>query len=262
MTADRLVFAGRVRLMGSGSAPLSKDVMDFLRICFGCTVIEGYGLTETTSCCSATYPEETRASHVGGVANTCELKLEDIPDMKYTNADVPNPRGEVISTFFNPSRLLISETRSGHGMWILLKGLGWYRLALSSKFAVLHRTNHKIHDLQFLVQYSEGASTAQSSISTHLSSCKNILALTADLCQRSASLHGLLQRWEKYIWSLRCQGVRIPVLLENLLAMLACMCAVLACLVLSYRKPAIYSSWILHTQDAKLPHRSGVMWYI
>ena len=69
--------------------------MDFLRICFGCSVIEGYGLTETTSCCSATYPEEYRAGHVGGVTTTCELKLEDIPDMNYGNADLPNPRGEV-----------------------------------------------------------------------------------------------------------------------------------------------------------------------
>uniref|UniRef100_A0A0E0BF95 4-coumarate--CoA ligase n=1 Tax=Oryza glumipatula TaxID=40148 RepID=A0A0E0BF95_9ORYZ len=57
---DKLVFnkikarlGGRVRLMSSGASPLSADVMEFLRVCFGCLVIEGYGMTET-SCVIAT----------------------------------------------------------------------------------------------------------------------------------------------------------------------------------------------------------------
>ena len=81
--------------MVSGASPLSSEVMDFLRICFGAVVIEGYGLSESSSCCSATLPEETRAGHVGGPMPCVEIKLADIPDMKYTNADQPNPRGEV-----------------------------------------------------------------------------------------------------------------------------------------------------------------------
>ena len=85
--------------MVSGSAPLGPDVMNFLRICFGCLVVEGYGLTETTSAVCATFPEEHRAGHVGGPAPSVEIKLADIPDMKYTNADKPYPRGEVSPTF-------------------------------------------------------------------------------------------------------------------------------------------------------------------
>lgn len=50
---DRLVFApirqklgGRLRFILSGSAPVSPDVMDFMRICFSAKVYEGYGQTE------------------------------------------------------------------------------------------------------------------------------------------------------------------------------------------------------------------------
>ena len=79
----------------SGASPLGSEVMTFLRVCFGAVVIEGYGLTESSSCCSATLPEEVEPGHVGGPIPGVEIKLADIPDMKYTNADQPYPRGEV-----------------------------------------------------------------------------------------------------------------------------------------------------------------------
>ena len=51
---DRLVFANvrgrlgeRVRMMFTGAAPISAEVVDFLRICFSAQVYEGYGQTET-----------------------------------------------------------------------------------------------------------------------------------------------------------------------------------------------------------------------
>lgn len=81
--------------MVSGASPLGSEVMTFLRVCFGAVVIEGYGLTESSSCCSATLPEEVEPGHVGGPIPSIEIKLADIPDMKYTNADQPYPRGEV-----------------------------------------------------------------------------------------------------------------------------------------------------------------------
>jgi long-chain acyl-CoA synthetase len=56
---DRLVFnkvkealGGRVRIIISGSAPISGEVLSFLRACFSCQVSEGWGQTETAAPCS------------------------------------------------------------------------------------------------------------------------------------------------------------------------------------------------------------------
>ena len=87
--------AGHVRIMTTGSAPISSEVMEFLRICFGATVIEGYGMTETACTITMTHPDDTSSGHVGGPLPCCEIKLADLPDMNYRNSDRPYPRGEV-----------------------------------------------------------------------------------------------------------------------------------------------------------------------
>ncbi len=72
--------------MISGSAPLSKDSIAFLKICFSCPFQEGYGLTETLAT-SITYPEDKAAGTVGGTTMNVELKLVDVPDMNYYSTD-------------------------------------------------------------------------------------------------------------------------------------------------------------------------------
>jgi long-chain acyl-CoA synthetase len=99
---DKLVFnkikarlGGRVRLMSSGASPLSADVMEFLRICFGGEVIEGYGMTETSCIISAMDIGDKSIGHVGSPISSCEVKLVDVPAMNYTSDDQPYPRGEI-----------------------------------------------------------------------------------------------------------------------------------------------------------------------
>ena len=94
------VLGGRVRAMITASAPISVEVLDFLKIAFCCPIIEAYGQTEGTGGEFATVMEDALGGHVGGPLPQNEFKLVDVEEMKYTNKDVdekgrPRPRGEI-----------------------------------------------------------------------------------------------------------------------------------------------------------------------
>jgi long-chain acyl-CoA synthetase len=69
--------------------------MEFLRICFSCVVIEGYGQTECCAAACATPPDFTGVGNVGYPLTCVELKLIDCPSLGYTAQDKPFPRGEI-----------------------------------------------------------------------------------------------------------------------------------------------------------------------
>jgi long-chain acyl-CoA synthetase len=102
---DRLVFSsmkaaigGRVKVILSGGAPLSHEIGEFLKICFCCPIVEGYGLTETAACGTMQIPLDWESSKVGGVVPCVEIKLVEIPEMNYLLSDKTDgevcPRGE------------------------------------------------------------------------------------------------------------------------------------------------------------------------
>ncbi|XP_046560300.1 LOW QUALITY PROTEIN: long-chain-fatty-acid--CoA ligase 5-like [Haliotis rubra] len=96
---DRLLFkkiqkilGGKIRLIISGSAPLSPAVLDFLRATMGCMVLEGYGQTESTAGISFNIPGESSAGHCGPPLACNYVKLVDVPEMDYFAKDC---KGEV-----------------------------------------------------------------------------------------------------------------------------------------------------------------------
>ncbi|TBU65954.1 acetyl-CoA synthetase-like protein [Dichomitus squalens] len=101
---DRLVFrklagvlGGRLRIFTSGSAPISANVMDFMKIGILSEVIEGtYGMTENCGSFVRTWSyDPTSSGTVGSPLPNCELKLVDVPSMGYSAEDKPYPRGEI-----------------------------------------------------------------------------------------------------------------------------------------------------------------------
>ncbi|KAI0256465.1 long-chain-fatty-acid-CoA ligase [Lactifluus subvellereus] len=110
---DRLIFrkiqavlGGNLKFVVSGSAPISADVLDFLKIALACEVTEGllhlsyfscsYGMTENSAVCTRCLSGDPAAGGtVGPPQPAAEMKLVDVPAMKYTAEDKPFPRGEI-----------------------------------------------------------------------------------------------------------------------------------------------------------------------
>eukprot|EP01090_Pellita_catalonica_P023128 TRINITY_DN9303_c0_g1_i1.p1 TRINITY_DN9303_c0_g1~~TRINITY_DN9303_c0_g1_i1.p1 ORF type:complete len:549 (+),score=78.51 TRINITY_DN9303_c0_g1_i1:199-1845(+) len=88
-------FGGRIRIVLTGSAPITNDVLDFLRICFSCEVFEGYGQTECTAVATVTSKGDTFAGSVGPPTPCNELKFVDVPDLGYFSKDGAQPCGEI-----------------------------------------------------------------------------------------------------------------------------------------------------------------------
>jgi long-chain acyl-CoA synthetase len=79
--ADKLVFSkvreplgGRLRMPGSGGAPLSKEIIEFFDA-VGIHINEGYGLTECTTACSTNRPDLYRFGSVGQPLPGFEVRI-------------------------------------------------------------------------------------------------------------------------------------------------------------------------------------------
>ncbi|ESO84095.1 hypothetical protein LOTGIDRAFT_211040 [Lottia gigantea] len=87
---DKILFSkiqnllgGRIKMIITGSAPLSEEVLNFARCAFGCIVVEGYGQTEATAGITFNIPGETVPGHCGGPLMCNKVKLIDVPEMDY-----------------------------------------------------------------------------------------------------------------------------------------------------------------------------------
>lgn len=81
--------------MVTASAPISKEVLDLLKVAFSCPVLEAYGLSETSGAVTLTKPLDPISGTIGGPLKHCAIRLKDLPDMDYRITDKPFPRGEI-----------------------------------------------------------------------------------------------------------------------------------------------------------------------
>jgi long-chain acyl-CoA synthetase len=119
--ADRLVFrairerfGGRLRHAVSGGAPLAPEIIDFFDT-FGLTILEGYGLTETTSACCANRPGRRRTGTVGPAVPGVEVALADDGEIKV--------RGETLFQGYYRNEAATAEIMTGDG-WLLTGDVG------------------------------------------------------------------------------------------------------------------------------------------
>ena len=73
----RAMLGGRIQQIVCGSAPLSPDTMDFIRVCLDVVVLQGYGLTETTAGSALMAMSDMSVGRVGPPLNGVKVKLVD-----------------------------------------------------------------------------------------------------------------------------------------------------------------------------------------
>nr|XP_022902210.1 long-chain-fatty-acid--CoA ligase 4 [Onthophagus taurus] len=100
---DKVVFSkiknilgGKVRLILSGGAPLSPDTHEQINTCLSLSVIQGYGLTETTSCATVMDAYDRTVGRVGATTTVCDIMLVNWEEGNYRVTDKPYPRGEIV----------------------------------------------------------------------------------------------------------------------------------------------------------------------
>jgi long-chain acyl-CoA synthetase len=72
----RNLFGGRIRQAVTGAAPISKEILEFFYAC-GVPVMEGYGMTETSTVASSNRPNAFRFGSVGKPLGGVEAKIAD-----------------------------------------------------------------------------------------------------------------------------------------------------------------------------------------
>ncbi len=72
----RDLFGGRIRQCVSGAAPINPEILHFFEAC-GVLVLEGYGMTETSTAATISLPEAYKIGTVGRPFPGCEVKIAD-----------------------------------------------------------------------------------------------------------------------------------------------------------------------------------------
>lgn len=96
------VVGGRLRLALSGGGPLNSEVQVFVRTCFGCPLIQGYGLTETCAGLTIQAADDLRSGIAGVPIPSVQVKLVSTPHINdkagqpYLNTDTVDVEGNPI----------------------------------------------------------------------------------------------------------------------------------------------------------------------
>lgn len=92
----RQLMGGRTRLILCGGAPLSPETHEQIDNCLCVKVIQGYGLTETTSSACVQDSYDNTFGRVGPPVTISDVKLVNWEEGNYRVTDKPFPRGEIV----------------------------------------------------------------------------------------------------------------------------------------------------------------------
>jgi long-chain acyl-CoA synthetase len=83
----RALFGGEIRQCVTGAAPIAQEILEFFYAC-GVPVMEGWGMTETSTVASANTPESFRFGSVGRPLPGVEAKVADDGELLLRGANI------------------------------------------------------------------------------------------------------------------------------------------------------------------------------
>jgi long-chain acyl-CoA synthetase len=83
----RALFGGRMRYCASGAAPIAKEILEFFYAC-GVPVLEGWGMTETSTAATTNRPDKYRLGSVGTPLPGVELRIADDGEILLRGANI------------------------------------------------------------------------------------------------------------------------------------------------------------------------------
>ncbi|CAF2086657.1 unnamed protein product [Rotaria magnacalcarata] len=86
------LFGNDLKVMITGAAPITPDVMHFFRIALDMPIMEGYGQTESAGAGTSTHPTDVSYGTIGSPVPVIDIKLVDVPDTNYRSE---NNQGEI-----------------------------------------------------------------------------------------------------------------------------------------------------------------------
>lgn len=95
-TPIRSILGGRMKYVLCGGAPLSPETHELITTCLCSTVLQGYALTETTSCATVMDLCDRSLGRVGNPTTVVDIRLVDWDEGNYRVTDKPYPRGEIV----------------------------------------------------------------------------------------------------------------------------------------------------------------------
>jgi long-chain acyl-CoA synthetase len=83
----RAAFGGNLKQANTGAAPIAKEILEFFYAC-GVPVMEGYGMTETSTVATTQTPERHKLGTVGFPLPGCEVRIADDGEVLLRGANI------------------------------------------------------------------------------------------------------------------------------------------------------------------------------
>ena len=172
------MFGGNINWLLSGGAALKRDILQGMKVMVISPMCQGYGQTENAGSALLNSIYDTSVGTIGGVQNTTELKLVDLPEFNYYSTDinpetgVPEPRGELCfrgDTVFKGYFKNLEETNS------IIEKDGWFHSGDVGVILTQNGNSVKIIDrVKSLFKLSQGEYLAPDKIQLILINSKYI----------------------------------------------------------------------------------------